>query len=103
MAVGLSRTIGGSVIPSERPGHMMIEQWNPLGMVGVISAFNFPNAVLSWNAAIAMIGGNSVIWKGAESTSLVSVATTRVITDVLKENGFGSVFTLCQGDGANVG
>jgi aldehyde dehydrogenase family 7 protein A1 len=58
MAVGLSRTIGGRVIPSERPGHMMIEQWNPIGNVGIISAFNFPCAVSGWNTALALIAGD---------------------------------------------
>lgn len=61
-AVGLSRMLNGSVIPSERPGHVMLEQWNPLGVVGVISAFNFPVAVYGWNSAIALVAGNSVIW-----------------------------------------
>jgi len=103
MAVGLSRTIGGSVIPSERPGHMMIEQWNPLGGVGVISAFNFPCAVSGWNTAIALIGGNQVIWKGAETTSLVSVAVSKIVADTLKQNGFNSVFSMCQGTGKDVG
>ena len=103
MAVGLSRTIGGRVIPSERPGHMMIEQWNPLGHVGVISAFNFPCAVSGWNTAIALIAGNTVLWKGHESTSLVSFAVSKIVTDVLARNGFNSVFTLAQGTGAEVG
>ena len=83
MAVGLSRTIGGRVIPSERPSHMMIEQWNPLGNVGVISAFNFPCAVSGWNTALALICGDLVIWKGSETTNLVSVATNKIVTDVL--------------------
>lgn len=61
-AVGLSRMIGGSVIPSERPGHFMMEQWNPLGTVGVISAFNFPVAVYGWNSALALVCGNPVVW-----------------------------------------
>lgn len=95
MAVGLSRTIGGQVIPSERPGHMMIEQWNPIGNVGIISAFNFPCAVSGWNTALALIAGDSVIWKGSETTNLVSVATNKIVTDVLAQNGFKSVATLC--------
>lgn len=61
-AVGLSRMINGQVIPSERPGHMMLEQWNPLGLVGVISAFNFPVAVYGWNSALGLICGNPVLW-----------------------------------------
>lgn len=61
-AVGLSRMLNGAVLPSERPSHFMMEQWHPLGIVGVISAFNFPNAVLGWNAAIALVAGNLVVW-----------------------------------------
>lgn len=99
MAVGMSRTIGGKVIPSERPDHMMIEQWNPIGNVGIISAFNFPCAVYGWNAALALICGDSIIWKGSESTSLTSIATNKIVNDVLNANGFNSVATLCQGTG----
>lgn len=65
MATGMSRTIDGKVLPSERPGHFMIENWNPIGNVGVITAFNFPVAVCGWNAALALICGDTVIWKGA--------------------------------------
>ncbi|KAF9373061.1 Alpha-aminoadipic semialdehyde dehydrogenase, partial [Podila verticillata] len=64
----------GEVVPSERPGHFMIEQWNPIGTVGVISAFNFPVAVYGWNSAIALVCGNPVVWKGAPTTNLSSVA-----------------------------
>jgi aldehyde dehydrogenase family 7 protein A1 len=103
MACGLSRTISGKVIPSERPEHMMLEQWNPVGPIGVISAFNFPCAVSGWNTAIALVCGDSVLWKGAESASLTSVAVSRVVTSVLDDHGFGSVFTLCQGTGKEVG
>lgn len=103
MAVGMSRTIGGKVIPSERPDHMILEQWNPLGHMGVISAFNFPCAVSGWNTAIGLMCGNSIVWKGHEETSLVSVAVSRIVADVLKDNGFDSVFTLCQGEGKEVG
>ena len=95
MAVGLSRTIAGKVIPSERPEHMMLEQWNPVGKVGIISAFNFPCAVSGWNTSIGLICGNTMIWKGHEETSLVSIAVSKIVTDVLRDNGFGSVFTLC--------
>lgn len=103
MAVGLSRTIEGKIIPSERPGHMMLENWNPLGKIGVISAFNFPVAVSGWNTAIALIGGNQVVWKGAPSVSLSTIATGKIVVDVLKDHGFGSVFTVCHGDGENIG
>lgn len=103
MAVGLSRTIEGKVLQSERPGHFMMEMWNPLGLIGVISAFNFPVAVSGWNAAIALICGNTMIWKGASSTSLCTIATGKIVADVLKKNGFGSVHTVCNGSGATIG
>jgi len=101
-AVGLSRTFAGQILPSERSQHVIIEKWNPLGVIGVISAFNFPNAVFGWNAAIALAVGNTVIWKGAPSTPLVSVATTRIVTEVLKRNNLPTAITLCQG-GTDVG
>ncbi len=85
-AVGLSRALNGSVIPSERPGHFMMERWNPLGVVGVISAFNFPAAVYGWNSAIALVCGNPVVWKGAPSTNLTSIAVTRILQRVLEAN-----------------
>ena len=103
MAVGMSRTIAGKVLPSERQDHMILENWNPVGKVGVISAFNFPCAVSGWNTAIALICGNTMVWKGHEEASLTSVAVSRIVTDVLRDNGFNSVFTLCQGTGAEVG
>uniref|UniRef100_A0A2K6LHP9 Aldehyde dehydrogenase domain-containing protein n=1 Tax=Rhinopithecus bieti TaxID=61621 RepID=A0A2K6LHP9_RHIBE len=78
-AVGLSRMIGGPILPSERPGHALIEQWNPVGLVGIITAFNFPVAVYGWNNAIAMICGNVCLWKGAPTTSLISVAVTKFL------------------------
>ncbi|MCL4758867.1 MAG: aldehyde dehydrogenase family protein [Rhodocyclaceae bacterium] len=73
-AVGLSRQLHGLVIASERPGHRMMETWHPLGVVGVISAFNFPVAVWSWNAALALVCGNSVVWKPSEKTPLTALA-----------------------------
>lgn len=103
MATGMSRTIDGKVLPSERPGHFMIENWNPIGNVGVITAFNFPVAVCGWNAALALICGDTVIWKGAQTTSLCSVATGKIMADVLLRHGFKSVVTICCGDGVNVG
>lgn len=101
-AVGLSRMFAGQILPSERAKHTIIEKWNPLGLIGVISAFNFPCAVFGWNAAIALAVGNSVLWKGAPSTPLVSIATTKIVTDVLKRNNLPPVVTLCQG-GTDVG
>ncbi|XP_044262045.1 putative aldehyde dehydrogenase family 7 member A1 homolog [Tribolium madens] len=102
-AVGLSRTLAGAIYPSERPGHVLMEKWNPLGVIGVISAFNFPIAVYGWNSAIAMVCGDTVLWKGAETTPLVSVATTRIVAEVLERNNLpGAIATLCCG-GADVG
>jgi aldehyde dehydrogenase (NAD+) len=74
-AVGLSRQLHGLTIASERPGHRMMEQWLPLGVVGIISAFNFPAAVWSWNAALALVCGNPVVWKPSEKTPLTALAT----------------------------
>ena len=79
-AVGQSRFLSGPTLQSERPGHRMMEQWHPLGTVGVISAFNFPVAVFSWNAAIAAVCGDTMIWKPSELTPLVSVAVARGVT-----------------------
>ncbi|KAH0453473.1 hypothetical protein IEQ34_017797 [Dendrobium chrysotoxum] len=102
-AVGLSRQLNGSVIPSERPNHMMLEIWNPLGVVGVITAFNFPCAVLGWNACIALVCGNCVVWKGAPTTPLITIAMTELIAGVLEKNNLpGAIFTAFCG-GAEIG
>ncbi|KAK3812191.1 MAG: Aldehyde/histidinol dehydrogenase [Benniella sp.] len=102
-ALGLSRSLNGQVVPSERPGHFMIEQWNPIGTVGVISAFNFPVAVYGWNSAIALVCGNPVVWKGAPTTNLSSVAVTKILEKVLVKNGLpGALCSLVAG-GADVG
>lgn len=99
-AVGLSRTISGKVIPSERSGHVLLEQWNPLGIVGVISAFNFPCAVYGWNNALALICGNSILWKPAPTTPLTAVAITRLIEKVLRKNDLPpAICSLICGDG----
>lgn len=103
MACGLSRTIGGSIFNSERPEHFMIEVWNPIGIVGVITAFNFPSAVFGWNAAIALVCGNLVIWKGSPTTSLITIACANVIGDVLAKNKINpNVVTVVQG-GIDIG
>src|SRR5690606_39183565 len=73
-AVGLSRQLYGLTIASERPGHRMMETWHPLGVVGVISAFNFPVAVWSWNTCLAIVCGDSVVWKPSEKTPLTALA-----------------------------
>ena len=85
-AVGLSRQLHGLTMHSERPGHRMYEQYHPLGIVGIISAFNFPVAVWSWNTALAWICGDVCVWKPSEKTPLCSVACQKIIADILKEN-----------------
>ena len=85
-AVGLSRQLNGQTIPSERPGHLMREQWHPIGVVGIISAFNFPVAVWAWNTALAWICGDVCVWKASEKTPLCAVACQHIIAGILKEN-----------------
>jgi len=85
-AVGLSRQLHGLTMHSERPGHRMYEQYHPLGIVGIISAFNFPVAVWSWNTALAWICGDVCVWKPSEKTPLCSVACQKIIAIILKEN-----------------
>ncbi len=96
-AVGLSRTIGGATLPSERPDHRMFEQWHPLGPVGVISAFNFPVAVWSWNALVAAICGDTIVWKPSEKTPLTAIAVQKICNRVLEPEGLAGVFNLCCG------
>src|SRR5690606_12230383 len=81
-AVGLSRQLYGLTLASERPGHRMMEQWHPLGPAGVITAFNFPVAVWSWNAAIAAVCGDPVVWKPAEATPLTAIAVQQLVSRV---------------------
>ena len=97
-AGGLSRSLGGATLPSERPEHRMMEQWHPLGPVGVITAFNFPVAVWAWNAMIAAICGDTVVWKPSEKTPLCAVALPRIVTRVMEADGWGGVFTLVNGE-----
>ena len=85
-AVGLSRQLHGLTMHSERPGHRMYEQYHPLGVVGIISAFNFPVAVWCWNTALAWVCGDVCVWKGSEKTPLCSVACQNLIAEVLEEN-----------------
>ncbi len=85
-AVGLSRQLHGFTMHSERPGHRMYDQYHPLGIVGIISAFNFPVAVWAWNTALAWISGDVCIWKASEKAPLCSIACQNIITEVLKEN-----------------
>ncbi len=98
-AVGLSRQLYGLTMQSERPHHRMYEQWHPLGIVGIISAFNFPVAVWSWNAMIAAVCGNVSIWKPSEKTPLTALACMHIISEVCKENNLPeAVFSMIIGD-----
>lgn len=85
-AVGLSRQLYGLTMHSERPAHRMYEQYHPLGVVGIISAFNFPVAVWSWNAMIAWVCGNTCIWKPSEKAPLSAIACQQIISEVLINN-----------------
>jgi aldehyde dehydrogenase (NAD+) len=87
LAVGLSRQLFGLTIASERPGHRMMEQWHPLGVVGIISAFNFPVAVWSWNAAVALVCGDTVVWKPSEKTPLTAVACQALLSEAARRAG----------------
>ncbi|MBI3862020.1 MAG: aldehyde dehydrogenase family protein [Planctomycetia bacterium] len=102
-AVGLSRQLYGLTMPSERPGHRMFEQWHPLGPIGVITAFNFPVAVWAWNAAIAAVCGDCVIWKPSTETPLTAIAVQRICDRVLAAHGLVGVFSLCVGEADPVG
>src|ERR1043165_7713077 len=103
-AVGQSRMLYGLTIQSERPSHRLMEQWHPLGLVAVISAFNFPVAVWSWNAALAAVCGDATIWKPSEKTPLTAIAVTKIAERVCKETGADpAIFSLLIGDRHSVG
>ncbi len=102
-AVGLSRQLYGLSMHSERPGHRMYEQWHPLGPIGVITAFNFPVAVWAWNAAIAAICGDTVIWKPSSKAPLCAVAVQNIMNRVMENNSVHGVFSICIGNRKNVG
>jgi aldehyde dehydrogenase (NAD+) len=103
-ATGLSRQLYGLTLASEREDHHMREQWHPLGVVGVISAFNFPVAVWSWNAALAAVCGDSTLWKPSERTPLTAVAVTKLAAGVCRENDIDpAIFSLAIGHGATIG
>ena len=98
-AVGLSRQLHGLTMHSERPGHRMYEQYHPLGVVGIISAFNFPVAVWSWNTALAWVCGDVCVWKPSEKTPLCGIACQNIIAEVLKENNLPEgISCLINGD-----
>ncbi len=102
-AVGLSRQLYGLTIHSERAAHRMYEQWHPLGIVGCITAFNFPNAVWAWNAMLAGVCGDVVLWKPSLKAPLTAIATHMICEKVLQKHGWGGVFSLIIGDDADVG
>ena len=102
-AVGLSRQLYGLTMPSERPGHRMSEQWHPLGPVGIISAFNFPVAVWSWNSFIAAVCGDTNIWKPSSQVPLTAIATTKIAQQVMAGTGYEGVFNLLVGTGRTIG
>jgi len=97
-AVGLSRSFGGATLPSERPDHRMFEQWHPLGPIACITAFNFPVAVWSWNACVAAVCGDPVVWKPSEKTPLAAIAVQKIVDRVLEPEGFAGLFSLVVGD-----
>jgi aldehyde dehydrogenase (NAD+) len=103
-AVGLSRQLYGLTMPSERPGHRMLEQWHPLGVIGVISAFNFPVAVWAWNTALAVVCGDATLWKPSGQTPLCAIATIKIAERVCRDRGVDpALFSLAIGGREAVG
>ncbi len=102
-AVGLSRQLYGLTITSERVRHRMMEQWQPLGTVGIVTAFNFPVAVWAWNAALAAVCGDPVIWKPSSECPLCGIAVQNIANEVQKRHGYEGVFNLVVGKGSIVG
>src|SRR3989344_5988916 len=101
LAVGLSRQLYGRTMPSERPKHFIRETWHPLGIVGVITAFNFPVAVWAWNALLAAVCGDTVVWKPSPKTPLTAIAVQNICNEVCERHGISGVFNLCLG-GRNI-
>jgi len=102
-AVGLSRQLYGLTMQSERSSHRMYEQWHPLGVAGVVTAFNFPVAVWSWNAMIAAVCGDTVLWKPSSDTPLTAIAVQKICNRVLERHGWRGVFSLVIGKGSEIG
>ncbi len=102
-AVGLSRQLYGMTTHSERPQHRMYEQWHPIGHVAIITAFNFPNAVWAWNAMLAAVCGDTMIWKPSLKAPLTAIASHKIANEVLEQHGLGGVCTLIIGDDAEIG
>ncbi|MGN6092900.1 MAG: aldehyde dehydrogenase family protein, partial [Luteibacter jiangsuensis] len=100
--VGQSRMLYGNTMHSERPGHRMYEQWHPVGLVGIVSAFNFPVAVWAWNAFLAAICGDICIWKPSPKTPLSAIATMKICNEALKEGGFPDIFFLFNDAGSDL-
>jgi aldehyde dehydrogenase (NAD+) len=102
-AVGLSRQLYGLTLASERPAHRMMEQWHPLGAIGVITAFNFPVAVWSWNSSIAAVCGDPVVWKPAGPTPLCAIAVQHIANRVMADHNLRGIFNLVIGPGSSIG
>ena len=102
-ALGLSRQLYGLTMHSERPGHRMYEQWHPLGPIGIISAFNFPVAVWAWNAALAAVCGDTMIWKPSPAVPLTAIAVQHIANRVMADHGLDGIFTLVIGENEEVG
>jgi len=102
-AVGQSRMLYGLSMHSERPSHRMYEQWHPLGILGLVTAFNFPVAVWSWNSTLAAICGDTVIWKPSSYTPLTAIAVTHMANKVMADHGLSGIFNLAIGSGRDVG
>jgi aldehyde dehydrogenase (NAD+) len=102
-AVGQSRMLYGLSMHSERAAHRMYEQWHPLGILGLITSFNFPVAVWSWNSALAAICGDTIIWKPSSYTPLTAIAVTHIANTVMADHGLSGIFNLAIGSGRDVG
>ncbi len=102
-AVGLSRQLYGLSMHSERPGHRMYEQWHPLGLVGIITSFNFPVAVWAWNSMIAAVAGDAMIWKPSSKTPLCAVAVQNIMEPILKKHGVAGIMNMFVGKGSTLG
>jgi len=102
-AVGLSRQLYGLTMQSERSMHRMYEQWHPLGVVGIITAFNFPVAVWSWNSMIAAVCGDTMVWKPSSKVPLCGIAVQHIVNRVMKQHDLSGVFTIVIGKGSTIG
>jgi aldehyde dehydrogenase (NAD+) len=103
MAVGQSRMLYGLSMHSERPAHRMYEQWHPLGIIGLVTSFNFPVAVWSWNSALAAVCGDTILWKPSSYTPLTAIAVTHIANRVMADYGLTGIFNLAIGSGRDVG